>query len=259
MLDVYTGTRREIVGTSLSKDPVLFFSMALHKNIPMLFFAKKKLNVTSFKVLIPEIDNNGIFSRFKDDRKFYIEAECFGISIFNSSFALHTDKGFEVMELDKLMPRSVPDLPQIETERKKLDQFSRKTPSTMLETIKKLVTSSNSIPMGMFKLTNNTEFLLVYSEFAIFINKHGKLSRETALIFDFKAHSVHFVDNHLFLVREDIIEVLSISDFAKGANDLVQVITGKGLLLVSDDKDVSFVMANPLVSGLQLLFNLVPT
>lgn len=259
MLDVYTGTRREIVGTSLSKDPVLFFSMALHKNIPMLFFAKKKLNVTSFKVLIPEIDNNGIFSRFKDDRKFYIEAECFGISIFNSSFALHTDKGFEVMELDKLMPRSVPDLPQIETERKKLDQFSRKTPSTMLETIKKLVTSSNSIPMGMFKLTNNTEFLLVYSEFAIFINKHGKLSRETALIFDFKAHSVHFVDNHLFLVRENIIEVLSISDFAKGANDLVQVITGKGLLLVSDDKDVSFVMANPLVSGLQLLFNLVPT
>ena len=79
------------------------------------------------------------------------------------------------------------------------------------------------------------------------------------MIFDFKAHSVHFVDNHLFLVREDIIEVLSISDFAKGANDLVQVITGKGLLLVSDDKDVSFVMANPLVSGLQLLFNLVPT
>lgn len=258
MLDVYTGKRREITGTSLSKDPVLFFSMKMHKNIPMLFFAKKKVNSTSFKVLIPETDNNGIFSRFKDDRKFYIEAECFGISIFNSSFALHTDKGFEVMELDKLMPRSVPDLP-FETERRKLDQFSRKTPSTMLETIKKLVTSSHSIPMGMFKLNNNSEFLLVYSEFAIFINKQGRLSRETALIFDFKVQSIHFVDNHLFLVKDDIVEVLSISDFAKGSNDLVQVITGKGICLASKEKDVSLVMANPLVSGLQLLFDLVPT
>ncbi|KAI5961558.1 TUS1 [Candida theae] len=258
VLDVYTGTRKEIVGTSLSKDPVLFFSMKMHKNIPMLFFAKKKLNVTSFKVLIPETDNNGVFSRFKDDRKFYIEAECFGISIFNSSFALHTDKGFEIMELDKLMPRSVPDLP-FEIEHKKLDHYSRKQPGTTLETIKKLVTSSNSIPMGMFKLNNNTEFLLVYSEFAIFINKSGSLSRETALIFDFKAQSVDFVDNHLLLVREDILEVLSISDFVKGSNDLVQVVTGKGIHLISEGRDVSLVMANPLVPGLQLLFDLVPT
>ncbi|KAG5421676.1 TUS1 [Candida metapsilosis] len=258
MLDVYTGTRREIVGTSLSKDPVLFFSMKMHKNMLMLFLAKRKLNVTSFKVLIPETDNNGIFSRFKDDRKFFIEAECFGISIFNSSFALHTDKGFEVMELDKLIPRSVPDLP-FEIERKKLDQFSRKTNGTMLETIKKLVTSSNAMPMGMFKLNNNTEFLLVYSEFAVFINKSGGLSRETALIFDFKASSVNFVDNHLLLVRDDILEVLSISDFAKGSNDLVQVITGKGIHLISEGRDISLVMANPLVSGLQLLFDLEPT
>ncbi|KAI5969500.1 TUS1 [Candida margitis] len=261
LLDVYTGTRSEIAGITLSKEPVLFFSMKTHKNVPMLFVAKKKLNITSFKVLIPETDNNGVFCRFKDDRKFYIEAECFGISIFNSSFALHTDKGFEVMELDKLMPRSVPDLPRAETERKKLDQFSRKTTSsTMLETIKKLVVSPASIPMGMFKLNNGTEFLLVYSEFAIFIDKHGKLSREkTALLFDFKAQSIHFVDNHLFLVRDDIVEVLSISDFSKGSNDLVQLITGKGIKLVSsvEERNVTLAMANPRVCGLQLLFDLV--
>lgn len=61
------------------------------------------------------------------------------------------------------------------------------------------------------------------------------------------------------MVRDDIVEVLSISDFAKGSNDLVQVITGKGICLVSKEKDVSLAMANPLVSGLQLLFDLVPT
>ncbi|KAI5953532.1 TUS1 [Candida jiufengensis] len=261
LIDIYFGLKTNIIGISLSKDPILFFVMKIHKNIPMLFIAKRKNNVTNIKILIPETDNNGIFNRFKDDKKFYIEADCYGISIFNSSFAVHTDKGFEIMELDKLIPRSVPDLPMIETEKKKIDQFSRKTNTNntnTIETIKKLVSSINVQPLGMFKLNNNNEFILMYSEFAIFINKQGKLSRTTLLKFDFKCNKIKFKNNYLFLFHSDIIEILSISDIPSGSNKLIQCILGKDIKLVSNDENdqVVVAMANPLIPGLQLLFNL---
>ena len=104
---------------SFVKGYCIVFEMGRHKNVKMLFYAKKKTNGSiHFKVMIPQIDNGGIFSRFKDHARFYIEAECFGISIFNSSFAVHTDKGFEILTLDKLIPSSVPELPPpVETEK----------------------------------------------------------------------------------------------------------------------------------------------
>ncbi|CAK9438370.1 uncharacterized protein LODBEIA_P25940 [Lodderomyces beijingensis] len=275
IINVYTQTATELNGIPLSNDPVLFFSMANHKNVPMLFLAKKKGNLTNFKVMIPETDNNGVFSRFRDDRKFYIEAECYGISILNSSFAVHTDKGFEILELEHMIPRPVPELPDVESEpvpRKKIDQFVKTsgpsdngnatttTPNTIVRSIKKLLSSSHVIPLGMFKLSNNQEFLLVYDEFAIFVNKHGFLSRYVILLFDFKAKSINFKNNDLFLVKDDVLEILSISNFAKGSNKFIQVITGRDIRLVSspESDDVTVAMANPLVPGLQLLFDLVP-
>ncbi|KAI3406352.2 TUS1 [Candida oxycetoniae] len=275
IINVYTETSTVLTGTLLSKDPVLFFAVVNHRNVTMLFLAKRRGSLTNFKVLIPETENNGVFSRFKDDRKFYIEAECYGISVFNSSFAVHTDKGFEILELDKLIPRSVPELPQpdpdISTPKKKIDQLSRKSSSTptngtsssnaaTAENIRKLVSSSHMMPLGMFKLSNNSEFLLVYDKFAIFINKHGKLSRYAILLFDFKAKAVHFKQNNLFIIKDDVLEILSISNLPKGSNKFIQVITGKDIRLVSspESNDVTIAMANPLVPGLQLLFNLVP-
>ena len=45
----------------------IVFEMGRHKNVKMLFYAKKKTNGSiHFKVMIPQIDNGGIFSRFKD-------------------------------------------------------------------------------------------------------------------------------------------------------------------------------------------------
>ncbi|EGW35031.1 uncharacterized protein SPAPADRAFT_53388 [Spathaspora passalidarum NRRL Y-27907] len=261
LLLVYTEKKSEVTSIPVSKEPVLFFSVGRHKNITMLFYAKRKSNgTTHFKVLIPETDNHGVFSRFKEERKFYIQAECYGISIFNSSFAVHTNKGFEILELDKLIPRSVPDLPLPDVEnKKKIDQFQRRTSNSSnvaVEIIRKLVSSSNMKPLGMFKLNNNTEFLLVYNEFAIFINKHGKLSRLSVLRFEFKARSIQFANNHLCIICEEVIEIWSISDFVKGTNKLMQVITGKDIRSISDDQ-IAIAMANPMVLGLQLVFQLI--
>ncbi|KAI5966554.1 TUS1 [Candida pseudojiufengensis] len=279
LIEIYFGKRSNIIGISLSKDPILFFSMKLYKNIKMLFFAKKKNNMTNIKIIIPEIDNNGIFNRFKDYRKFFIEAECYGISIFNSSFVLYTDKGFEIMEIINLNPRSVPDLSELENDnvnnKKKIDyQFSKKSVSTtninngldsnnhqILQTIKKLINSINIQPIGMYKLRNNKEFILIYSNFAIFINQRGKISRNDILYFnnDLKFKQIKFKNNYLFLINDEIIEILSISDLSTGSNKLIQCILGKDIHLISNDDDddmLCFVMANPLIPGLQLVFKL---
>ncbi|KAG7660775.1 uncharacterized protein J8A68_005737 [[Candida] subhashii] len=260
-LGVYAEKKSELTSIPVSKEPVLFFAVGHHKNMTMLFYAKKKNNgTTHFKVLAPESDGNGVFSRFKEERKFYIQAECYGVSIFNSSFAVHTNKGFEILDLDKLRPRTVPDLPFAETDtKKKVDQYARKSvtsASAGVDVIRKLVSGSGMKPLGMFKLNNNSEFLLAYNEFAIFINKHGKLSRFSILGFKFKAKAIQFVNNYLFIICDEVIEIWSISDFVKGTNKLMQVITGKDIRSICDE-DIAISMANPKVPGLQLVFQLV--
>lgn len=252
VINVYKEVKLDLTGISLSKDHVLFFKMGRHKNVNMLFYAKKKTNGSiHFKVVIPQLDNSGIFSRFKDHARFYIEAECYGISIFNSSFAVHTNKGFEILELDKLIPSSVPELPPpSDADKKKADPYAtRKSTSaqaSLVDTIRKLL-NANYKPMGMFKLSNNKEFLLVYREYAIFINKHGKLSRDS--IIHFKAQSVYFDNNYLFVVNDLLIEIWQIGDQPK----IAQVIVGKDIKHLGDN---GFTMANPLVPGLQLVIRL---
>ncbi|ODV67346.1 hypothetical protein HYPBUDRAFT_140207 [Hyphopichia burtonii NRRL Y-1933] len=275
IINVYYERRDSMSSISLSNEPVSFYEIGRHREITMLFYAKRKGNssgTTNFKVLIPETDNDGVFNAFKVVKKFYVEAECFGISIFNTSFAVHTHKGFEILELDKLIPRSIPEIPNVDS--KKTDAYGRRllqngtnmsmatstsiTASSShpgIDAIKRAMHASSIKPMGMFKLTNNAEFLLVYNDYAIFTNKHGKLSRFTMLKFDFKANSIAFKNNNLFLVCDEAIEIWSISDFVNGSNRLIQVIVGKDINML-DSNDLSFAMANPKVVGLQLIFRL---
>lgn len=267
ILSVYFELSNKLPCAQLSQDSVQFFEVGKHRGMTMVFYAKKKSNssgATNFKAVIPEIDNDGIFNGFKVIKRFYVNAECYGISIFNTSLAIHTSKGFEILELDKLHPRSVPELPNTD---RKIDGYSRRSTSSALsvasngtsnsvEAIRKHITSSGSLPMGMFKLNNNTEFLLVYNNGAVFTNKHGKISRPGMLHFDFRANSVAFSDNSLFLTTNEVIEVWSISDFVQGSNRLIQVITAKDARLIGKEMDCVFAVANPLVLGLQLMFAL---
>ena len=270
ILSVYYELSNKLPCIQLSNDTVQFFEVGKHRGMIMVFYAKKKTSSsssTNFKAVIPEIDNDGVFTGFKVFKRFYVQAECFGLSIFNTSLAVHTNKGFEVLELDKLHPRSVPDIPG--TDARKIDGYSRRLTSSALsigsngtnhsmEVIRKHVTSSSAKPMGMFKLNNNSEFLLVYNDGAVFTNKHGKISRPGMLHFDFKAQSVMFFDNNLFLITSEVVEVWSISDFVLGSNRLIQVVTGKDVRLVGKDPYCVCAVANPLVPGMQLMFELEP-
>lgn len=277
LMSIYYGSRTSANAVSLSNEPVVFFSVGRHKGVTMVFYAKKKTGssgTTNFKVLIPETDIDGVFSAFKVAKKFYVQAECFGISIFNTSFAVHTNKGFEILELDKLLPRSVPEIPFLEGPMgKKIDGYSRRlignasslgssasgtslVAQVGIETIKKTIFSAGVRPMGMYKLQNNAEFLLVYNDCAVFTNKHGKLLRFLLLRFEFRAKCVAFRNNHLFVVCDEAIEVWAISDAVKGTNRLIQVITGKDVAMVGTEGSLCFSMANPRVLGLQVVFRL---
>lgn len=261
LINYYYGKRESITGITLTNEPVSLFKIGKHREITMIFYATKKGNssgATNFKVCVPELDNNGIFSSFKVVKRFYVQADCYGLSIFNSTFAVHTNKGIEVLELDKLLPRSIPELPY--TDNKRIDGYNRKViggpNSNEIEIIRRSIYATNSKPMGMFKLNNNSEFLLAYNECAIFVNKHGKLSRFTILRFDYKAKSIAFKNNHLFIACEEALEVWSISDFVKGTNKLIQVLVGKDIRMLCNDDKIICSIANPVVSGLQLLFEL---
>lgn len=263
---VYFEVKDQLSHTYLSSEHVTFFEVGIHKGIPMVFYAKKKSNsgVTNFKVLIPEADGLGVLSSFRLLRKFYIQAECYGVSIFNTSFIIHTNKGFDVLNLDNLIPHPIPEVPvQDSTSKRKVDSFNRRSGlqsvNPGIEIVKKAVFATNLRPMGVFKLRNNTEFLLVYNDFAVFTNKHGKLSRYSILKFDFKVKSIAFLDNFLFLATTEVLEIWSISDFVRGSNKLVQVIIGKGINIIDSKKAVCFVAANPKVPGLQLVLKLIST
>lgn len=256
-VDVYFERKETLSSTMLSNDQIQFYEIGRHRGVPTLFLAKKKnAGVTNFKVFTVETDNNGIFSSFFLIKRFYIQAECYGLSIFNTTIAVHTQRGFEVLDLQRLQPRTVPELPTQDASTKKIDVYSRKGLLQGSEGIRRALAHNSIKPMGMFKLNNNKEFLLVYNECAIFVNKSGKLSRNTMVKFDFRPKGTAFHDNELFIVNEEVVEIWSISDQANGSNMLHQVISGKDISVINTES-MCFVSANPRKIGLQMVFNVV--
>lgn len=241
MMDVYY-ERQETMSTMQLADAVLFFEVGRHREVPTLFVAQKKsAGSTDFRVYAFETAN-GVFSCFASIKRFYIQAECHGVSVFNTTVAIHTLRGFEVLDLHKLDPRTVPELPE---PTRKIDGYLRK--SDKGDVIRRALTLG-ARAMGMFKLANNREFLLVYSECAVFVNKSGKLSRLLLIQFDLKPRAIAFDSDYLFMVCEEVVEVWHV-----GEAKIRQVIVGKDLSLLNA-KTLTFAAANPLVPGMQLVF-----
>lgn len=256
LIDVYYEKKEKISSFQLSNEAVLFYEFGRHREVPTLFVAKKKnAGTTTFKVFGMELDNNGILSTFLVIKRFYIQAECYGISIFNKSLAVHTQRGFEILDLNKLSPRTVPELPPADIANKKIDGYGRKKNNPAAEAIRKAISPATAKPMGMFKLSSNSEFLLVYNECAIFVNRAGGISRTDFIKFSFRPKSIAFVSNNLVLVCEEVVEVWSISNHANGTPKLLQVIPNKDIQLLNAES-LAFSVANPKLEGLQLLFRM---
>lgn len=187
----------------LAKD-VSFFATARMKDRMLIFFKLKEGMHNRFKVLEPVFQRSterkrGLFKgkssagtteSFRDFDEFYLPVECYSLNLFQTYIAVSTAKGFELLTLDKKQTMSIPDLKQ---------------PS--IASIASRIRDQR--PLGMFRL-NDQEFLLTYEDCAVYVDKHGDVSR--TLIMEYsgkakKARAATMFGQYLVLFNEDCVEV----------------------------------------------------
>lgn len=149
---------------------------------------------------------------FRDFDDFYIPSETYNINLFQNSLAIATARGLEVMTLDKKVPFSIPDLRAPEC-----------------ANIKERMAGQR--PLGMFRL-NEYEFLLVFEEVGVYVNKHGEVSRAVVMEFVGRAkQAVLWGGMYLVLVDQGggFVEVRNAVD-----GRLRQVVGGRDVRLLDD-------------------------
>ncbi len=189
----------------LAKD-VAFFATAVMKDRTLLFYKRKEGMHNTFKVLEPVFNKatekrtklfggrkggSGSTESFRDYDEFYLPTECYSLNLFQTYIAVASAKGFELLTLDKKIPQSIPHdltLPAI---------------ANIASRIR------DQRPLGMFKL-NDQEFLLAYEDCAVYVDKHGEVSR--TLIMEYsgkqkKAKGATMFGQYLLLFNEDYVEV----------------------------------------------------
>lgn len=188
----------------LAKD-VAFFATARMKDRMLIFYKKKENLHSTFKVLEPVYQkasekrsrlfggsrkSSGVTESFRDYDEFYLPTECYSINIFNAYIAISTGKGFELLTLDKKIPMSIPDVKQ-----------------PAIANIANRIRDQK--PLGMFRL-NDQEFLLAYEDCAVYVDKHGDVSRSVIMEYSGKqkkARGATMYGQYLLLFNEDYVEV----------------------------------------------------
>lgn len=186
-----------------------------------LVIYKKRENLNSvFKVLEPvyqkstEKKRTGLFKRgntefFRDYDEFYIPTECSGMNLFHSSLAVSTSRGFEVLTLDKKQPWSVPEL--------KAEHVQN-----IAQTIK------DQRPISMLRLSDQ-EFILCYEKCAVYVNKHGDVSRSVVMNFVGVAQNAALYGPYLVLFDNDFVEIRNAYN-----GRLKQIIAGREIKCLDD-------------------------
>ncbi|KAK7970400.1 hypothetical protein PG988_009473 [Apiospora saccharicola] len=187
----------------LAKD-VSFFATARMKDRMLVFYKKKEGLHSTFKVLEPVFQKSsekksrlfggrkagGSTESFRDYDDFYLPTECYSLNIFNNYIAISTAKGFELMTLDKKVPMSIPDVKQ-----------------PAIANIASRIRDQR--PLGMFRL-NDQEYILAFEDCAVYIDKHGDVSRSVIMEYSGKqkrAKGATMFGQYLVLFNEDYIEV----------------------------------------------------
>uniref|UniRef100_A0A0W0F0H3 Putative Dbl-like domain-containing protein n=1 Tax=Moniliophthora roreri TaxID=221103 RepID=A0A0W0F0H3_MONRR len=162
-----------------SKD-VDFFSIGTLQGRTLVVYVKKKSMESVFYVVEPVIDKikevtkapARLGSRFgfrtaKSDwfrpyQEFFLPSESFDLIFLNARIAIMCTRGFEILDLSDLQSVTIP-----QTEDPRFAGLAKRCESCR--------------PLGMFRATEE-EFLLCYSEFGLYVNRHGDPSRSNGLI-----------------------------------------------------------------------------
>ena len=201
-----------------------FFTTGRMKDRTLVFYKKRDGISSTFKVLEPVYQKSATSSRsrfgirkgttefFRDFDEFYIPSETYAINLFLTSVAISTAKGIEILTLDKKLPLSIPDL---------------KPP----EVASIAARINGQKPLGMFRLNDN-EFLLVFEEVGIYVDKHGDVSRAVVMEFVGKAKQAALYAN-MYLVLVDVTAgFVEVRNAVNGR--LRQVVSGRDVKLLDD-------------------------
>ncbi|KAF7864514.1 hypothetical protein EAF04_006646 [Stromatinia cepivora] len=179
---------------------VSFFATARMKERTLVFYKKKESLHSVFKVLEPVVQKSSekksrLFGKrfggntefFREFDEFYIPTECFTINLFQSYIAISTQKGFELLTLDKKVPMSIPD-----TKNQNIASIAARL--------------QGQRPLGMFRLSD-AEFLLCYAECGVYVDKHGEVSRSVIMEFVGRAKTAAMYGAYLVLFDSDFVEI----------------------------------------------------
>ena len=122
---------------------------------------------------------------FREYDEFYIPTETYNIQLFNTSLAVGSAKGFEVLTLDKKMPSTLPDLT-----------------TNGVQNIAAEI--SGQTPLGMFRL--HDQFLLCYERCAVYVDKYGEISTGTVMKYVGKANHAAVSGELVLLFDKDYAE-----------------------------------------------------
>ena len=220
-------SRRAPQKLSGAKD-VGFFATGRMKDRALVFYKKRDGISSTFKVLEPVLQKatttrrfmptstrRGQTEFFREYDEFYIPAECYSINLFHSSLAISTSRGVEVLTLDKKQPWTVPNL-------------RSDSPDTQAHLSSIASRIKDLRPLGMFRL-GEAEFLVAFEECAVYVNKHGDVSRGVVMEFVGRAKTACLYGQHLVLFDDDFIEIRNAMN-----GRLKQVIAGKDIRMLDD-------------------------
>jgi hypothetical protein len=217
-------TRKAPQKLSGNKD-VGFFAAGRQKERMLIFYKKKDGINSTFKVLEPVYSRGGgaAKSRFglkkgntdfcRDFDEFYIPSNCYGINLFDKSVAVSTERGLEVLTLEKKQPFSIPDLRGSEV-------------ASIAARLK------DQRPLGMFRLNDN-EFLLVFAGVGIYVDKHGDVSRAVVMEFVGLAREAALYHNTYLVLVDKSGDFVEVRNAINGR--LRQVVSGRECRLLDDD------------------------
>ena len=153
---------------------------------------------------------------FRDFDDFYIGSETYAINLFHSSLAVATARGMEVLTLDRKKVFTVPEL---------------NTP----DTAKMAARLSGQKPIGMFRLSD-VEFLLVFEEVGIYVNKHGDVSRSVIMEYVGRAKQACMAGSKYLILVDYGGAFVEVRNAINGR--LRQVISGRDVRLLDDGGSV---------------------
>lgn len=206
-----------------------FFAAGRMKDRLLIMYKKREGLSSTFKILEPVVQKSSSSKHrffnmrraqtefFREYDEFYIPAESYGINMFHSSLAISTHRGIEILTIDKKHTWSIPD-------------FRAEQPDSNTQAYLNSIASriKDLRPLGMFRLSDS-EFLIAYAECAVYVNKHGDVSRSVVMEFVGRALAACLYGRFLILFNDDFVEVRNAMN-----GRLRQVIPGHNVVCLDD-------------------------